>query len=162
MPHERIGDDGSVCWFYAVHAPHYPWGVPVPDRDWDLVFHQVRNPLDTIASLTTISKASWEFIRQHVKLPQQQQLVDACAQFWLSWNERVERTAKWRYRLEDASADAIAGRAGLQWRGGVDGFPHVNRRPRGALQWSAIRDPGLRRECQDMAERYGYSTPNDF
>lgn len=163
IPHERIGKDGSVCWFYATRSSHYPWRVPVPDRGWDRIFHQVRDPLQTIASLTTISQVSWDWIEQYVALPIHHPLVDRCARFWLSWNERVERIAQWQYRVEDASAGEIARRAGLPWSGGGrSAYPHVNRREHGSLQWSAIRDQGVRRDCQNMAHRYGYKTPNDF
>lgn len=160
IPHERLGHDGSVCWFYTVEDSRYPWGVPVPTQPWDTVFHQVRAPLDTIASLTTISDASWSFIQRHVPFLSSP-LVDRCAEFWLRWNERVEAIASWRYRVEDAYVETIAAKAGLLATNSAP-HPHRNRRRHGPLSWDSIQDAGLRAACQEMGERYGYRMPNDF
>jgi hypothetical protein len=76
MPHERLGSDGAVCWFYASNNiligatyPHHavlPYSTYLNPR-FEYVIHVIRCPLSQISSFTTHLPASYDFVRQHVR-----------------------------------------------------------------------------------------------
>ena len=98
--HEKMGADGIVSGFYCFEADSYPGhNHPAPRPDFDLILHQVRHPLKTIASIQTGHSSEWasQFIlAEQDALP----LRWACS-YWLAYNESAERQAEFTYRIED-------------------------------------------------------------
>jgi hypothetical protein len=107
VPHERLGRDGISSWTMAVAAESRPYGPPSSEVSFQHIFHQVREPLATIASCMTFNNESWDFICRHVECPRRAPLLIKAATYWLLWNKKAEEIATWRYRIEDFQ-DGIA------------------------------------------------------
>jgi hypothetical protein len=114
--HEEMGRDGIAAWPLAVASTAAPpWGpAAAPDRFGE-VYHQVRHPLQVIASAATFKPSSWEFVYAHTSASPADPVVLRGAKYWLEWNEHAERIATWRYRVEDVAAvfDELCGRLGV-------------------------------------------------
>ena len=50
-PHGTMGKDGIASWYMAVDDPHPPYGPSARGYVFDLVIHQVRDPLHVIPSV---------------------------------------------------------------------------------------------------------------
>lgn len=99
VPHERLGRDGVSAWALAGPAADRPYGPREP-LTFEHVFHQVRHPLDAIASTTTFGEESWRYICAHTECSADEPVLVRSARYWLAWNERIEPLATWRYRIE--------------------------------------------------------------
>lgn len=101
VPHERMGEDGIASWGMAVAADAVTWGVPASGYDFDHVFHQVREPRQVIASVTTFKPRSWAFICAHTPIPLDDPILLRAAKYWYYWNLEAEKIARWRYRIDN-------------------------------------------------------------
>jgi hypothetical protein len=99
VPHERLGRDGVSAWTLAGPPADRPYG-PRDVLRFEHVFHQVRHPLDAIASITTFGEDSWRYICAHTACAPDEPMLLRSARYWLAWNELVEPIATWRYRIE--------------------------------------------------------------
>lgn len=66
-----------------------------------MILHQVRNPLDAIASCQTITDPSWEYISNFVPIYNDESLVYRCMQYWLHWNRLARESSTWTYKIEE-------------------------------------------------------------
>lgn len=96
---QTIGQD-------AVHEPDGPpksryvvdWrAVPV----YDSYVMIVRNPVDVIASMTTVGKWAWAWFEKHTGVAALEPLWERSACNWLAWNEIAKSRAIARFRVED-------------------------------------------------------------
>jgi len=148
LGHElRLGADGIASWFLARRDAIPPAGHATCPRSWDRVVHLVRNPLDCIASLSTLSPGAWRWIQQYVwiddhELPDEADGSAPIAEmkYWLQWNRHAEARADERWRIEDCDDHGLGRR--------INSRPH---RAPGALGDSMLSD-AVRR----LAQGYGY------
>lgn len=165
--HEAHGADGTVSWTMAVTAHHTPWGPSYKEGDFKHIFHQVRHPLLTIASvMKTEPKESWDFIRKHVPQikPTDNKLVKA-VKYWIYWNRLAEEKAEMTYRIEDLEyvLDEIGAVIGYSLPlEAVDGISKTTNH-RGDYEhvytWSELKkilSPKLYAEFLNAAIHYGY------
>jgi hypothetical protein len=178
--------DGLVSHLHAVVADRYAWGLNPAKRRiyFDPILHQVRNPVKTIASITTIQHA-WPFIRRHVPdMPYERggeptddaTRLEASALYWVRWTRLSDQRADWTYRVEDLSSSAVL--ATLSEYVGATIRPDVVSRLSGekintrrrrsdyldVRTWKDLRRriPGwLFREVVDGARSYGYAGPGE-
>ena len=107
VQHERLGTHGIVSWCLAADTTMYPaWHGYVEQGqlhgEWT---HLVRDPLKTIASLTTIASTAYQWAYAHapeIELGAEFMLAKA-ASFWVTWNALAERRCTVRTRLEDVT-----------------------------------------------------------
>lgn len=99
--HERIGRDGVISWALAVDDAAPPWGPRGRDLSFDVVLHQVREPVRVMNSTVTFRDESWRFIARHVPCPAGAPLPLRAAAYWYHWNVAAERHASLTYRIED-------------------------------------------------------------
>jgi len=99
--HEAMGRDGISSWCLAVPAAAVPWGPASAGRSFDIVLHQVRNPIDVIPSMSTLAEDSWRFAYDHTSARPDDPPLLRCARFWLDWNLHAEKISQWRYRIEE-------------------------------------------------------------
>jgi hypothetical protein len=99
--HERVGRDGVISWALAVVDDEPPWGPSGRDLSFDIVLHQVREPLRVMNSAATFKDESWRFIARHVPCPATAPLPLRAAAYWYHWNVAAERNASLTYRIED-------------------------------------------------------------
>ena len=108
--HETEGKDGISSWCLVSKLPYSPYGPAHPDINWDnhLVGMQIRNPLQTIASLETFNKSSWAFIlddaqdRVNQKWWKKASMRKKAMWHWLDWNQRALEQAEVHWTLGDA------------------------------------------------------------
>lgn len=104
--HEDVGKDGISSWVLASKGdvvylgPTYHQVLKKYDYQVKL-YHQIREPISTISSITTISKPSWLYIEKYVNLDSANSLLHKSMIFWLEWNKRCEdMTDNW-YQLDN-------------------------------------------------------------
>ncbi len=133
-----------------------------------LVLHQVREPLSTVSSLAAMSMWSEgnphrEFISRAGIRVTGEPLLDAM-HFYVDWNERCERYADYRYRIEDFDEELpkildLISHAG---EGSDTLDTPVSQRTNHRSDHKSPTDPGElppspeRDRLIAMAERYGY------
>lgn len=105
--HEKYKKDGISSWVLAGENDNTPWGPSlnevinkIGNSDYT-IHHQIREPLSTISSITTISDKSWEYISKFVDLSQTNSSLHKSMLFWYEWNLRCESITNKRYKLID-------------------------------------------------------------
>lgn len=162
---------GVVSWRHVALAPDA----------FDVVIHQVRDPLKVISSAQTLKGHGLRLMFQHIPPLEQAlfwRLLDSalglrrrtdtirrCMHTWLRWNERIERHPKLahRFRIEDvrqawsALADFLP-LAGRPFPAAVPTDHHSRRDKYEFLGWRSLRnaDPVLWAEVRTKAREYGY------
>jgi hypothetical protein len=134
------------------------------------VLHQVRNPLNVIASFLGIGFFSRDkslfadFARRHFATAGDE-LID-CMNWYTDWNSRCEKYATMRYRIEDLHNELPRVFLALG-RDLPDNFMEiVNKLPTNlnsqegwskTMRWEMLPDGQCKQKLADMAIRYGYS-----
>lgn len=156
-----MGRDGIVSSFYCFDASWYPGKRhPVPRPQFDLVLHQVRAPLPTIASMQT--GRSWRWTCQFLPVGVDAPLLMRCAYNWLIFNEAAEAQAVLTYRieaLEEAWPELQRLLGFTQPYSVVASMPRdIHARPHARVTWGDIMDvaPAAYTGIREAAARYGY------
>jgi len=167
--HEYLGKDGSASWYMNVENANAPYGCSsTVGLRFTHIFHQVRHPLKTIASINYSSHASsFAYVAAYVPeidLIHDSRLVQT-AKYWYYWNLLAEAKAEWRYRIEDIDLvwDEIGQRLGVYLDPSV--LSQLSRKTNtrgdtGKLTWKQLKaniPADLFADIQSMALRYGYS-----
>ena len=100
--HEHhLGAHGMVSWEWAIEADFYPnWHV-CNQPEFDVILHQVRHPLKTIASCTkAVNKEAWRYIYANTPIDPESPLLQRCAEYWYHWTLYAEKRASWTYQVE--------------------------------------------------------------
>lgn len=122
------------------------------------VFHQVRHPLNQIASMTTSMKETWEYLESILPikgLP----LLQKCMIYWHDWNVMAYEKASYCYRVETMEHlwPSICELTGLQAP-----FPDIdkttNSREHKPIEWADLerQDLALATKIINLATYYGY------
>ena len=129
--HEKVGEHGIADWSQTTD------GLFIDKQD-GVFCHQVRNPLDTIASCTTLAGESWQFISKYI--PIGDSLIHSCMIYWYYWNLLAEEKASHTYQLETFEPS------------------NVNSRDHITLTWEDLKeiDSELTDKIIDLAKSYGY------
>lgn len=133
-------------------------------QDFDRILHQVRHPLDVIASSTTLVDRTVDHIKQYVDIPEPtvsyHQPLTLCMRSWLGWNRLIEPRASWRFQLEQLETEfptfcRMAGIPEHPW----PGVGAKNQRAHCKITWDDLEnaDAELTAEVRVMARRYGYN-----
>ena len=167
--HEHICADGSVSWAYAVYDSEnkYVWESRIKrtNQRFRHVFHMVRHPLHAIASLTTYTDTSWEFIGRHTPevpgLATIQPILRRALIHWVTWNRMVSVFADERFRAEDNPPAVICIAAGFdREKCAQHATDHAPRAPREheATTWAQLLavDREFAEAAMELARSYGY------
>jgi len=158
--HERLGIDGCVSGFYCFETDHYPGAHVSPRPKFDVILHQVREPLKSIASVTTGRSRKWA--QQFVNVEKDASPLRWACHYWLTWNKEAERQALFTYRVEALKdvwpklQEALSFNAPYSL---VSEIPKtINKRPHRPCNWNQIKEaaPEIYDEIKDAAWRYGY------
>lgn len=116
---QQYPDEGIVSWVMGVETDRTPWGPAASRFSFTHIFHQVRNPLDTIGSILRNEKVeSWEYVCP--LLPQIKNclvgkgslgkfsLVERSAAFWYHWNLLAERRSELTYSIDSFSQATLS------------------------------------------------------
>ncbi len=165
VKHEGDGSFGIVSWPMVAESETSPWGPGAKKFFFSHIFHQVRDPLKTIASASKEPMSSWVYICRHcpeIKLDDTP-LVKA-AKYWYYWNLLAEKKAEWTYRVEDIEAvmDKMGRRLKIKLDKGVLVSIPKNtnsRNYRVSYTWPDIKaavSPDLYKKIVKLAKHYGY------
>jgi len=161
-----LPDTVESSWF----AAPFVQGVPLTEV---AVVHLVRDPRDQIDSWLRAGAMSSPFVKRFLKrwCPEMMRVKDdslrAAMTYWLRWNERVERLAGLRLRIEDldvpglTTALADSGRVDdtERLRQAVLGVPR-NYNSKGGkprrLEWDDLPFGLLKKGVMEYAREYGY------
>lgn len=158
--HEGAGKDGSVSSLWVVRDEYYPAFHEQDRPEFDEVLHQVRHPLNCIASLTTALMTSWHWNARHIDLDLTQPVLSIASSYWIQWNQLCERTAWVTYKVEDVPSRRWLNLLpkGRGWAATAESYIDVpktlNSRPHAELDWKDLGEYEGR--IRQMAERYGY------
>lgn len=105
--HEKMSKFGVAAWPLAVDSSVPAWFMLFNRRDYNfnLILHQVRNPLDAIKSMYTFVEASWSYIEKFIPIQRSDVLTLKCMKYWYYWNLKAEEISDWTYRIEDLSVN---------------------------------------------------------
>ena len=154
--HEIWGDqtDGAISYFKI----HYLC-------KFDVVLHQIRNPLKTISSAVTVlakrTHNEFHILFDMEKSDREKNKLYQVMLTWLMLNELAEKGSEWRYRIEDIDEvyPELCRRLEIQPK---KGFPpldrRVNTRPHPMLTWDDLdkEDFVLRQRIKEKTRQYGY------
>lgn len=94
VKHEKLGTQGIVSWLEAPKINKY--------NDYDLILHQIRNPLDCISSMKTTNNNSWKYICLNIKEININDNINVkCAKYWYYWNLLCENNNIKRFQVEN-------------------------------------------------------------
>jgi len=100
LPHERVGADGIVDWAFAGNSDQASKRHKIDFEDFDVVLHQVRDPMRVMCSVSTFSKQSWHVIFANSPVQENKHPIVRAAEYWYYWNLQAQRIAHWTYRIE--------------------------------------------------------------
>ena len=160
--HHKIGSDGIACGFYCFDVDRYPVkSHPVPRPKFDVILHQVREPLASIASIQT--GKSWKWTNQFLPIANDAPLLIRCCYNWLIFNEEAERQALWTYRVENLKNVWLDLQRVLCFDTPYYEIANISRktnaRKHAAVTWHDIRNavPEIYDDIRKASARYGYS-----
>lgn len=175
--HAFVDDDGTVSHWWAsptVRCPVLPRKEPIGrcahvnerrgEFDFEHVWHQVRNPLDVIASASQYGMPWSELFRALLlppPRPMQHPLVTAM-RYFVEWSAICEEQAQWRYRIEDIDAafPEMCSRLGLpaQPLAPVPRDMNADRTPPRSVTYDELTrlDAEYAARLRTIAMRYGY------
>ncbi len=151
IQHEVMGSDGMVSWFATFEdccclpKEHLP---PVKHSDF-IILHQVRHPVETIASIQTFTERSWQRVCMRVpEISLRDPLLVRCMKYWYHWNSIAEEKAVLTYRVE--SLDRLDTQRVSK---------RINQREHSELTWADLKSvhSALCESVREVADRYGYS-----
>lgn len=156
--HEEFGRDGISSWVLVSMDNKSPWGpsyIEVIEKYPDIIFyHQVRNPLDAIASLTTILPVSMNFASKYIPIKKSDNVLKKCMKFWLYWNLRAEELTQNHYLLQNIM-DVFTGLIPID-------DEKVNSRSHNLITLDDLRKED-KKLCNKILEKYGeYSLSKSF
>jgi hypothetical protein len=169
MGHEAFGLDGISDWHLAVNDEKYEkiekfYGCRF---DFEIVLHQIRNPLSVISSAQTLNATpevgSWYYIAKHIPcISQNDHVLVKAMKYWVFWNMFAERRAKYTYRIEDIDIelDKIAKLIGVALDTKcLETIPrNINTRGHSMVTWEQLRelDSAMCDEVIAYAKEKGY------
>ncbi|MFI5343633.1 MAG: glycosyltransferase family 92 protein [Chlamydiales bacterium] len=165
--HERLWKDGCASWPMAVNSDYSPYGPPSKGIQFEHIFHQVRDPLQTISSVFSIEpQASWQFICSMIpNISLADTKLMRAAKYWYYWNLAAERKAEWTYRVEDIEIvwDEMCQRLNISLNRDALATVSKTTNTRGPHQiectWKMLRNElplEFYLKIQLLAHRYGY------
>lgn len=181
MGHEVIEKDGFVAWQGAVDVNYGSWGWRLPSKkvEFEVILHQVRDPIPVITSLYNCCAPIlgkewgrfWKYVCYYVpQINLDEPLVVRCAKYWYYWNLLAEQRAEWTYRIEDIDhvIDEMENRMMVKLdREVLENLSktthHHKRKTSFRASWDLLKkelDPELFENIKSLALRYGYSVPN--
>lgn len=159
VKHERLGPDGGIGWPMLVEHLR---GIPL--ESFDVVLHQVRNPLMVMQTLDTHWDQFWTKAEDAVG-PLPNQRLQRHMAYWCRYNEKAEALSQMTYRVEDlyngsGTTQRICAMIGKDSKPtSVDKEDNTRKRNRKMVILDMLReaDEQLASKLVKMGIHYGYS-----
>lgn len=164
---ERLGKDGVADWKLAIEPYRDFYDGEIIEEA--VIIHQVRHPLDTIASLHTFANISWAFIQCFIPMSGKEPVLLKAMKYWYYWNLIAQRKSQFTYRVEDLIDNlgeierlsdyklkdhSIA----LEIPTNISSRTSWSQHP-SEVKWGELKeaDPVLGQHIVDLAKDYGYA-----
>jgi hypothetical protein len=180
-PNGRMGKDGIASWYMAVNDPGPPFGPSSEGYEFDLIIHQVRYPLEVIASVAQFvlqDPYSRDYIERNAPQtrlsleemalsPKAQSFLQA-ARYWYFWNLLAQKKADITIQVENLPArlESLCRLLEIIYR--PEAADLISKTTHGrylytnaaywVITWEDIErlDAELCRKIKDLATTYGY------
>ncbi|MCE5315889.1 MAG: hypothetical protein LLG04_00820 [Parachlamydia sp.] len=165
--HEGNARCGIVSWPMAVNSDNSPWGPGSNNYYFKHIFHQVRHPLKTIASvMLTEPGRTWHYVCKAVpEIKLKDPRIIRAAKYWYYWNLIAESKAELTYRVEDVAetfpelSRILGYTLDTAFLNNVSTDAGTRKRKPRNLTWLDLRkalNDNLYDKIVCLAERYGY------
>ena len=180
--HGIMGEDGASSWLMAVNDPNPPFGPSAADYQFDVVIHQVRDPLKVIASVAQFILAKGQHAPDYIKknipeplmrsdeqiLDDKQQFILQAARYWYYWNLIAQQKATMTVQVEQLPDELpqLCELLDVEYQKNVleNIAEDVNNRhlylneKLWTVDWEELRslDPDIAEKIQSLAVSYGY------
>ena len=127
-----------------------------------IVLHQVRYPVNQIASMTTSMAETWQYIASIIDI-RDCSLIKSSMIYWYEWNKMTSQVAQYTYRIENMQQEwsTICDLVGLQGAPLPTVSKTTNTRVERykPLTWKILEqeDALLCNQVQNLASMYGYN-----
>lgn len=130
-------------------------------KHYDLILHQVRNPLNSIASITTLLPESWELIKKHIpEINEDDTLIVKCMKYWYYWNLLAEKHKAYFYNIESIETllPSLCDMLKVQHKDISHIAKDLNKRNHVTLLWENLitEDEQLAIKIKELAAKYGF------
>ena len=166
---------GSVSWIFAFEDDNNFGPARTGGGTFRHVLHQLKDPLDSIASMCTepIFDGESAFLQRHVYMPsfyeQPQSKARAALEFWVEWHDYLKKMKLPAYKVENVTAESIFEQSGLEsaYREEAEQVSSAtnSREHRPSFSWQELYtlDPRMATRAWKLAREFGYNYPNvDF
>lgn len=151
--HESFGKDGISSWCLASNDNNKIYGPSYEDliREYPdcKIYHQTRDPLLVISSLTTILDKSWNFFSNYIEFGNDS-ILKKSMKVWYYWNKMAEYLTKNRYKVEEI--DSIFKVKNSNVETNINSRDHINLTYKDLTKEDSI----LSYNIKIMAHNYGY------
>ena len=170
--HEKYGAHGLSNWYFTPgpQMTKGPFGAHIGlfgDYTYKCIFHQVRHPLCTIASVMTLTPQSWNWLSSWVPIKKDDSLLKKSMKYWYHWNRLAENNAELTYQVEqiDDVFEEFCNRLERLDLFNSDNMnkikkmpSNINSRKHGDISWKDLEreDSALCNLIKEQAKRYGY------
>ena len=158
--HEHFRKDGLVSW---LHISRGHWLYLIRQWQYDVILHQVRHPLKTIASAQTLGWQSYKYMAPHLNGSAPRSLLEYIMQTYIAWHKLIKTKAHYFYRVEDVAEvlPQIFALIGHEFEA-VGELPPSNANTRAGsfepLEWADLYEVNYwaADEIYNLAAEYGY------
>jgi hypothetical protein len=103
VTYEKLGKDGISSWCLVPDTQEKCFGPSYKEIEYYNIplVHQIREPLSSISSMTTMLDISWKFIRVFIPISQKDSKLKMCMKCWYYWNLMAKQKSCYTYRIEN-------------------------------------------------------------
>lgn len=164
-------EHGSVSWIFAFEDKKNFGPARTGGGTFQHVFHQVKDPLGSIASMCTepIFRAESAFLQRHVYMPsfyeKPRSLARAALEFWVEWHDFLKKLRLPTYKIENVTAKSLFQLSKLEdlFHESAPQVPSTtnSRRHRPPFTWQELYtlDPRMATRAWKLAREFGYEYP---
>lgn len=101
---EIIKENGGIGWMFVAEKNVILYSKHVSKailKDFDFIFHQVRNPLEVVRTLPIETHPMWEYVEDKIGKYNSNSKLEKHLWFWTKWNKLCEEKSQLTYRVED-------------------------------------------------------------
>ena len=100
--HEKINQNGISSWCLVNNPPLYGPSLKEVQIKFPTtaIFHQIRNPINTISSFNSMSNKAWEYFTNILNLNPLDSPLKKGMEIYFQWNTKAKEIANFTYKVE--------------------------------------------------------------
>lgn len=101
--HECINSNGVSSWCLVKNPPLYGPSLKEVQSKFPgvSIYHQIRNPVDTISSFLSMSENAWGYFNSTLNLDPNTSKIERGMEIYYKWNQLAKNLANFTYCLEE-------------------------------------------------------------